>query len=307
MRPVDPLQFPSWGKAVLYFTWVSCFSAALVLALMPLDQLPRLDDLLAPLEHHVRLERAVYSPLAYLTLFTLVVWCEIHLAVRRQQLLSPSLVLDFSWYLTGMLVQAFFIGVWIVFVNQLYNQYFGFLTVSAVGDWHPASKLLVAILVADFAKWFSHYLRHKIEFLWVFHAVHHSQENMNVFTVNRNHPVDVLLSRTFNVLPLMMFQNAGTVILGWLIVETMYSKFYHANVRLNFGPLGWVLVTPQSHRLHHSNVSQQHDLNFGFTFSIWDRLFGTQYDVIHEFVDTGIEDNHYPHEKNHMHRDPWLL
>ena len=36
-----------------------------------------------------------------------------------------------------------------------------------------------------------------------------------------------------------------------------------------------VLVTPDMHRVHHSVHRQEHDSNYGFALSIWDRLFGT--------------------------------
>ena len=39
-------------------------------------------------------------------------------------------------------------------------------------------------------------------------------------------------------------------------------------------------------------------MNFGFTFSIWDRLFGTQYDDPEDYVETGIDDPAFPHEQN---------
>jgi len=289
---------PNWAKISFALAWCACFVVALLLAFAPLDQLSLIAWILAPLEHHIKLERAVYSPLAYLILFTLVAWGETMIPSRRQPLWSPSLVLDACWYVTSMMAQVLFIGAWVVIVKEFYDQYLTFLTVTAVSDWHPAWKLITAILVADFAKWFSHYLRHKVHFLWVFHAVHHSQQHMNVFTVNRNHPIDLLFSRTFNALPLLMFQNAVPIILGWLIAETMYSKFYHANIRLNFGPLGWIFVTPQSHRVHHSSVPGQQDLNFGFTFSIWDRMFGTQHDDPNEYPETGIDDQSFPHEDN---------
>ena len=51
-----------------------------------------------------------------------------------------------------------------------------------------------------------------------------------------------------------------------------------ANFRL---PLGLdkiiraVLVTPDMHRVHHSDLRSEHDSNYGFSLSIWDRMFGT--------------------------------
>ena len=56
------------------------------------------------------------------------------------------------------------------------------------------------------------------------------------------------------------------------------AMFNHANLRL---PL-WLdaiirklLVTPDMHRVHHSDQRHEHDSNYGFALSIWDRIFGT--------------------------------
>ena len=34
-------------------------------------------------------------------------------------------------------------------------------------------------------------------------------------------------------------------------------------------------MTPDMHRVHHSVHRDEHDTNYGFALSVWDRLFGT--------------------------------
>jgi len=54
--------------------------------------------------------------------------------------------------------------------------------------------------------------------------------------------------------------------------------FNHANIRLPLGLdrlIRTLLVTPDMHRVHHSDIRSEHDSNYGFALSIWDRLFGT--------------------------------
>jgi sterol desaturase/sphingolipid hydroxylase (fatty acid hydroxylase superfamily) len=36
-----------------------------------------------------------------------------------------------------------------------------------------------------------------------------------------------------------------------------------------------VVVTPDMHRVHHSVLQREHDSNYGFNLSLWDRLFRT--------------------------------
>ena len=38
------------------------------------------------------------------------------------------------------------------------------------------------------------------------------------------------------------------------------------------------MVTPRYHHVHHSENPSHANVNFGVTFSIWDRLFGTYLD-----------------------------
>ncbi|MEO0763159.1 MAG: sterol desaturase family protein, partial [Pseudomonadota bacterium] len=59
------------------------------------------------------------------------------------------------------------------------------------------------------------------------------------------------------------------------------AMFNHANVRIPERidrVLRRVVVTPDMHRVHHSIQRVEHDSNFGFNLSIWDRLFGTYTD-----------------------------
>jgi sterol desaturase/sphingolipid hydroxylase (fatty acid hydroxylase superfamily) len=50
----------------------------------------------------------------------------------------------------------------------------------------------------------------------------------------------------------------------------------HGNVRLGGERFwrGW-LITPDLHRIHHSQEAADYEANFGQTFSVWDRMFGT--------------------------------
>jgi sterol desaturase/sphingolipid hydroxylase (fatty acid hydroxylase superfamily) len=52
------------------------------------------------------------------------------------------------------------------------------------------------------------------------------------------------------------------------------------------------VVTPDMHRVHHSVLRIEHDSNYGFSLSIWDRIFGTfcaQPLEGHERMTTGLE------------------
>jgi sterol desaturase/sphingolipid hydroxylase (fatty acid hydroxylase superfamily) len=47
------------------------------------------------------------------------------------------------------------------------------------------------------------------------------------------------------------------------------------NILENYRPQLNIFVTPSHHRVHHSSNDKYLDKNFGSTFIIWDRMFGT--------------------------------
>jgi sterol desaturase/sphingolipid hydroxylase (fatty acid hydroxylase superfamily) len=90
----------------------------------------------------------------------------------------------------------------------------------------------------------------------------------------------------------------GPAVLAIVLFEILLNgtaMFNHANIKL---PLALdaivrkVLVTPDMHRVHHSIHRHEHDSNYGFSLSIWDRLFGTyiaQPAAGHEEMTIGLE------------------
>ena len=62
------------------------------------------------------------------------------------------------------------------------------------------------------------------------------------------------------------------------IILNASSIFNHGNIKIKKKydlKLRRLIVTPNMHRIHHSEVEKETNSNYGFNFSIWDRLFGT--------------------------------
>lgn len=213
-----------------------------------------------------------------------------------QPVLSAAFRHDALYFLLTGLVRVTVLAVYVGLLKTVYARHLGFLTIEAVGTWPAAARLGVAILVTDFLAWFHHWVRHRVPLFWRFHTVHHSQKELNFFTDVRYHPVEYVVTQTVQFLPLLMLQNAFPVALAYSFAHQWYTKFYHANVRLNLGPLRYLLVTPQSHRVHHSILPEHTDKNFGVIFSIWDRMFGTQCPDARTYPETGISDDRFPAE-----------
>ncbi len=244
-------------------------------------------------------------PWAYLALIFVVFGLERRIpADPDQRILGPGLFQDAVWFGVHLVSKATLYALWLAALHVVYDRYLSFLTLDSLVSWPAPARVAVAILAGDFLAWLHHYLRHKIRWFWPFHAVHHAQQQMNLFTDNRVHPLDRLIATTLTFIPLFMVEASFPDMLAWAVFLSCYTKFYHANIRTNFGILRYVLVTPQSHRIHHSPELRHRDMNFGVFFSIWDRLFGTQYPVSDEYPVTGIEDPDFPSERG---RSPLAL
>ncbi len=139
-------------------------------------------------------------------------------------------------------------------------------------------EVIAAMIVLDLAIWFQHWASHHVPVLWRLHAMHHADRDFDVTTAVRFHPVEIALSMVYKMLLVVLLGPAALAVVLFEMVLNGCSLFNHANIALP-GPvdrvLRWLLVTPDMHRIHHSVIRREHDTNFGFNLSWWDRLFGT--------------------------------
>ncbi|GAB2984279.1 sterol desaturase family protein [Nocardioides montaniterrae] len=138
---------------------------------------------------------------------------------------------------------------------------------SVVPRW---AVILVILVGMDFFNWLVHLANHRVRVLWRFHELHHSQEDMNVLTVFRTHPL-IHVSYLLAVVPALVLLANGALPTLLLVAYGGAVAFAHSNTNLGFGPLDRVFVSPNYHRIHHRAVGAQ-DVNLGFTLTIWDQL-----------------------------------
>lgn len=162
-------------------------------------------------------------------------------------------------------------------------------------DWPAWLEIAGAVLFFDFAIWAQHLITHKVPILWRLHRVHHADRDIDVTTAIRFHPVEILLSMLLKIGLVYLIGPAALAIILFEIILNGTAMFNHANLALPLWldrPLRVVLVTPDMHRVHHSTLRSEHDSNYGFSLSIWDRLFGTyiaQPGVGHDAMEIGLE------------------
>ncbi len=139
-------------------------------------------------------------------------------------------------------------------------------------------KIILGILILDFALYIWHLLNHAVPFLWRFHRVHHSDMNMDVSTASRFHIGEILMS---GLVRMMVVYSVGVSFITYMLFEIMVNfsiQFHHSSIRVNpiFEKI-WVLffVPPSMHRVHHSVKIKERDSNYGVLFSFWDRFLNT--------------------------------
>lgn len=212
-----------------------------------------------------------------------------------RRLLSGALAVDLVWFVASIFFVVALADGYTRFLDRLFDDHLSFLVLPVGERWPTWLLVLVTFLVADLLAWFHHYVRHKVPVLWRFHAVHHAQRDMNLFTDSRVHPVEHLIARTILFVPFFVLGGdyaAEIAVVGVLL--TWHERGYHASIRTSLGPLRHVLVTPQSHRIHHSCEARDLDTNFGVTLTIWDRMFGTLRTDFDRYPGTGVDDPDFP-------------
>lgn len=144
--------------------------------------------------------------------------------------------------------------------------------------WPLWLEVVGAILILDFAIWFQHLVFHKVPVLWRLHRVHHADRDFDVTTALRFHPIEIALSMLIKIGVVYLIGAPALGVILFEIILNGTAMFNHANLRLPARVdrvVRLVLVTPDMHRVHHSTIRAEHDSNYGFALSIWDRLFRT--------------------------------
>ena len=118
---------------------------------------------------------------------------------------------------------------------------------------------------------------HATAFLWPFHAIHHSAEEMDWLAGSRLHLVDVILTRGLTYVPIFVLGFSDAALMVYVFLVAAQATFIHANVRWPLRPVRRLVATPAFHHWHHSAEREAIDKNFAVHTPLWDILFGTYY------------------------------
>ena len=216
-------------------------------------------------------------------------------AVFRKDFWLDFFYMFFNFFLFSLIIYNAASNV----VVELFSDFLGLfgienLVAIEVGQWATWAQLLSLFLVRDFIQWNIHRLLHRVPWLWEFHKVHHSVEEMGFAAHLRFHWMENVVYRVLEYIPLAMI---GFGIDDFFVVHLFtlaVGHFNHSNIKVPLGPLKYIFNNPQMHIWHHAMEwpeGNPYGINFGLTLSIWDYLFGTA-EIPHDGRDIklGFED-----------------
>lgn len=145
-------------------------------------------------------------------------------------------------------------------------------------DWPIWLEVLLSVVLLDMLIYWQHVASHHFPILWRLHKVHHADRDIDVTTGVRFHPIEIILSMVYKCFCILLLGPAIVAVLLFEILLNACAMFNHANVKLpNWldRQMRFVIVTPDMHRVHHSTVNEETNSNYGFSLSLWDRVFGS--------------------------------
>ncbi len=205
-------------------------------------------------------------------------------ALHPQKVFRTEIAVDLGYYfLTGLLPGLLLgppISLAVLAIHHLIPGNF----LAGIAVWPIWLKACATMMAGETAYYWAHRMSHRIPFLWRFHAVHHSAEQLDFLVNTRMHPVDLVWSRMVMLTPIFALGLANPVRFGDCLMATVvlltgstWGYFIHSNVRWRLGQLEWLLTTPGFHHWHHTNDGKRRDCNYASMFSWLDRIFGTHY------------------------------
>ncbi len=129
-------------------------------------------------------------------------------------------------------------------------------------------------IVGDFIYYWGHRWCHEINFLWNTHLPHHQSEEYNLTTALRQGALqDTVLFPIY--LPMALMGCPIEMFLVLRVSNKLYQFWIHTRTINKVPLIEGILNTPSAHRVHHAVNEAYVDRNYGGTFMVFDKWFGT--------------------------------
>ena len=205
-----------------------------------------------------------------------------------------------SWFILTNLPGQFVLGILFLKLTEwTATNHFGLLHI--LHSHYAPETFILGFIMLDLGEYIYHIIMHKIKRLWMFHAVHHSDEVLDVTTTFREHPGENFIRLSFTLLWMFLTGAPFWVLLLRQVVQVFSTIFAHINYVLPDKTdriIGLVFITPNLHRVHHHFQRPYTDCNYGDVLSIWDRLFCTFKKLPADEVVLGVDTHNNPSDIN---------
>ena len=204
-------------------------------------------------------------------------------ALHPQKFFRKALVQDLGYYFISGLVPGLLLAFPLSIVAWAAHAMVPYGMQAAVAAWPLWLRLLVGLIVGEIGFYWGHRWTHEIPFLWRYHSVHHSAEQLYFLISSRAHPVDNVFTRLCGLTPAYILGVASPITpTGSLVpvlivlIATSWGFFIHSNLRWRLGPLEWLIASPAFHHWHHT-LREPVDRNYASMLPWMDWIFGTYY------------------------------
>ncbi len=151
----------------------------------------------------------------------------------------------FNFFLFGLIVYNAASEVVVKGLNDglIYLTGFNFQDHNPIKNLPFWAILVVGFVIRDFTQWWIHRLLHRVNWLWEFHKVHHSVEQMGFAAHLRYHWMENVVYRTLEYLPLALL---GIGLHDFFIIHIFalaLGHYNHSNLSVHWRMQGFVFGT----------------------------------------------------------------
>lgn len=205
---------------------------------------------------------------------------------KNQPLIRKDFWMDvfymfFNFFLFNLIIFIAFSEVTNHVVISVFGENLSQLAIINIKNYPELAQLVIFFLATDFIQWFTHLLLHQFNFLWRFHKVHHSVEQMGFAAHLRYHWMENVFYTPMKYIAVMLiggFNPEQAFIVYYIAIAIGHIN--HANIGIDYGPLKFIINNPKMHIWHHAYhlpSERSKGVNFGISLSLWDYIFRTNY------------------------------
>ncbi len=156
-------------------------------------------------------------------------------AIPRKDFWLDAFYMFFNFFLFSLIIYNAASTVVVDLFNDGIKAVFGFdlQGMNPLNSWPIWAILLVGMVVRDFTQWWIHRLLHRVDWLWEYHKVHHSVEQMGFAAQLRYHWMENVVYRTLEYIPLALL---GIGLYDFFVIHIFaltWGHFNHANISVS--------------------------------------------------------------------------